>query len=86
MSDITRILIQIERGDAKATSESFSLVYDELRRIATMKLANERPGHRDIEKLGPMYFELLKDYPRAAFWYQKAIVAASTTALAKAMQ
>ena len=44
MSDITRILIQIERGDAKATSELFSLVYDELRRIATLKLANEQPG------------------------------------------
>lgn len=86
MSDITRILKPIERGDAKATSELFSVVYDELRRIAAMKLANERPGQRDIEKLGTMYFELLKDCPRAAFWYQKAIVAASTKALAKAMQ
>ncbi len=27
---------------------------------------------RDMQTLGSMYFTLLQDYPRAAFWYQKA--------------
>jgi RNA polymerase sigma factor (TIGR02999 family) len=45
MSDITRILTNIEHGDAKATGELLPLVYHELRRMAAHKMANERPGH-----------------------------------------
>ncbi|GAA5507886.1 FMN-binding protein [Novipirellula caenicola] len=33
---------------------------------------------RDMEKLGEMYFTLLQDYPRAAYWLQKAKVSATT--------
>lgn len=32
---------------------------------------------RDMEKLGMMYFELLQDYPRAAFWLRKSKATAS---------
>ena len=44
MSDVTRILSQIEQGDPKAAEQLLPLVYDELRRLAAAKLANEKPG------------------------------------------
>ena len=45
MSDVTQILQAIENGDAKAASELLPLVYQELRRLAAHKMANEAPGH-----------------------------------------
>jgi RNA polymerase sigma factor (TIGR02999 family) len=45
MSDVTRILNAIEHGDAKAADELLPLVYQELRRLAAHKMANEAPGH-----------------------------------------
>ncbi len=44
MSDVTRILNAIERGDAKATDELLPLVYEELRLLAAQKLSHETPG------------------------------------------
>lgn len=44
MSDVTRILNAIERGDAKATDELLPLVYEELRILAAQKLSHESPG------------------------------------------
>ena len=44
MSDVTCILSAIEQGDAKATEQLLPLVYDELRRLAAQKLAQEKPG------------------------------------------
>jgi RNA polymerase sigma factor (TIGR02999 family) len=44
MSEVTRILSAIEQGDPKAASQLLPLVYDELRRLAAQKLAQERPG------------------------------------------
>jgi RNA polymerase sigma factor (TIGR02999 family) len=45
MSDVTRILHAIEHGDARAAHELLPLVYQELRRLAAHKMANEAPGH-----------------------------------------
>ena len=45
MSDVTRILEAIQRGDSQAADELLPLVYDELRRIAAYKMAQEAPGH-----------------------------------------
>ena len=45
MSDVTQILQAIEHGDAKAANELLPLVYQELRRLAAHKMANEAPGH-----------------------------------------
>lgn len=45
MSDVTQILQAVERGDAKAAQEMLPLVYDELRRLAAYRMANEAPGH-----------------------------------------
>ncbi len=44
MSDVTRILSAIERGDAGATEELLPLVYEELRLLAAQKLSHEPPG------------------------------------------
>jgi RNA polymerase sigma factor (TIGR02999 family) len=44
MSEVTRILSAIEQGDPHAAEELLPLVYDELRRLAAAKLAQEKPG------------------------------------------
>jgi RNA polymerase sigma factor (TIGR02999 family) len=44
MRDITRIIRDIEQADEKALDELLPLVYDELRKLAAAKLAQERPG------------------------------------------
>jgi RNA polymerase sigma factor (TIGR02999 family) len=44
MSDVTRILGQIESGDPKAAEELLPLVYQELRRLASAKMAQENSG------------------------------------------
>jgi RNA polymerase sigma factor (TIGR02999 family) len=44
MSDVTRILSAIEQGDPQAAGQLLPLVYDELRKLAAQKLAQEKPG------------------------------------------
>jgi RNA polymerase sigma factor (TIGR02999 family) len=44
MSDVTRILSQIEAGDPAAAEQLLPLVYDELRKLAATRLAQEKPG------------------------------------------
>src|SRR5437667_3293894 len=43
MSEVTRILSAIEQGDAHAAEQLLPLVYDELRKLAAHKLAQEKP-------------------------------------------
>jgi len=45
MSDVTYILSQIESGDRTAAHNLLPLVYDELRKLASAKMAQEKPGH-----------------------------------------
>ena len=44
MSEVTRILSQIDAGDPQAAGQLLPLVYDELRKLAAAKLAHEKPG------------------------------------------
>ena len=44
MSEVTRILSDIEQGDPSAADQLLPLVYDELRKLAASKLAAEAPG------------------------------------------
>jgi RNA polymerase sigma factor (TIGR02999 family) len=44
MSDVTLILSAIERGDPQASEQLLPLVYEELRKLAAHKLAQEKPG------------------------------------------
>src|SRR6266571_5358142 len=44
MCDVTRILADIEQGDPRAAGQLLPLVYDELRKLAAQKMAQENPG------------------------------------------
>jgi len=44
MSEVTRILSAVEQGDPHAAEQLLPLVYDELRKLAAQKLAQEKPG------------------------------------------
>ena len=44
MTDVTRILSAIEQGDPHAAGELLPLVYEELRKLAAQKMAQEAPG------------------------------------------
>jgi RNA polymerase sigma factor (TIGR02999 family) len=44
MSDVTQILSRIESGDPNASEQLLPLVYDELRKLASSRLAQEKPG------------------------------------------
>jgi RNA polymerase sigma factor (TIGR02999 family) len=44
MGDVTRILSEIEGGDPKAADELLPIVYEELRKLAAQKMAQEDPG------------------------------------------
>ena len=44
MSDVTQILDRAQQGDPKAAEQLLPLVYDELHKLAAIKMAQERPG------------------------------------------
>ena len=45
LSEFTHILERVEHGDPKAAAELLPVVYEELRRLAAQKMANEAAGH-----------------------------------------
>jgi RNA polymerase sigma factor (TIGR02999 family) len=45
MADVTRLLDAAAAGDPKAAAELLPLIYDELRKLAAARMAEERPGH-----------------------------------------
>jgi RNA polymerase sigma factor (TIGR02999 family) len=45
VSDVTRVIEAVQRGDPKAADELLPLVYEELRRLAAAKMANEAAGN-----------------------------------------
>ncbi|OHB65335.1 MAG: RNA polymerase subunit sigma [Planctomycetes bacterium RBG_13_62_9] len=67
MSDVTRILNAIERGDAKATDELLPLVYEELRLLAAQKLSHESPGQtlQATALVHEAYLRLVGDEPQS---------------------
>src|SRR5580765_8227711 len=44
MADVTQILSAIEQGDPSAAEQLLPLVYDELRKLAAERMAQEKPG------------------------------------------
>jgi RNA polymerase sigma factor (TIGR02999 family) len=67
MSDVTRILSAIERGDTKATDELLPLVYEELRLLAAQKLSQEKPGQtlQATALVHEAYLRLVGDQPQS---------------------
>jgi hypothetical protein len=45
MKDVTHLLSALDQGDPHAASRLMPLVYDELRKLAAQRLAQEQPGH-----------------------------------------
>jgi hypothetical protein len=45
MAEITRILEAVQQGDLQAAAELVPLVYEEMRKVATQKMAREAPGY-----------------------------------------
>lgn len=45
LSDVTRLLEAVEQGETQAAEELLPLIYGELRRLAAVKMAQEKPGH-----------------------------------------
>jgi RNA polymerase sigma factor (TIGR02999 family) len=69
MSDVTHILSAIEQGDGQAAGQLLPLVYDELRRLAAQKLAQEKPGQTlDATSLVHEAYVRLVDTERAQHW------------------
>jgi RNA polymerase sigma factor (TIGR02999 family) len=69
MSDVTRILSAIEQGDPSAADQLLPLVYDELRKLAAQRLANEKPG-QTLEATALVHEAYLRlvDAERAQHW------------------
>ena len=67
MSDVTRILNAIERGEAKATDELLPLVYEELRLLAAQKLSHEPAGQtlQATALVHEAYLRLVGDEPQS---------------------
>jgi RNA polymerase sigma factor (TIGR02999 family) len=69
MSDVTRILSQIEHGDSAAAEQLLPLVYDELRKLAAQKMAQEAPGQtlQPTALVHEAYIRLV-DTDKAQYW------------------
>jgi len=70
MSDVTRILQQVESGDPSAAAELLPLVYDELRTLAAAKLSKEKPGQtlQATALVHEAYLRLVGDRAREQSW------------------
>jgi RNA polymerase sigma factor (TIGR02999 family) len=69
MSEVTRILSAIENGDPRAAEQLLPLVYEELRKLAAEKLAQEKPGQtlQATALVHEAYLRLV-DVERAQLW------------------
>src|SRR4051812_34795370 len=68
MNDVTRILSAIEAGDPNVAEQLLPLVYDELRKLAAQRLANEKPGQtlNATALVHEAYMRLVGDRPFAS--------------------
>lgn len=69
MADVTQILNAIEQGDSYAAEQLLPMVYDELRKLATDKMAQEKPGQtlQATALVHDAYLRLV-DVERAQHW------------------
>jgi RNA polymerase sigma factor (TIGR02999 family) len=72
MSEVTRILSAIEQGDPRAAEQLLPLVYDELRKLAAQRLAQEAPG-QTLEATALVHEAYLRlvDVQSAQHWNSK---------------
>lgn len=69
MADATQILSQIQQGDPSAAEALLPLVYDELRKLAASKMAQEKPG-QTLQATGLVHDVYLRlvDVEKAQHW------------------
>src|SRR5213592_986041 len=69
MNEVTRILSAIEQGDSHAAEQLLPLVYDELRKLAAERMAQEKPGQtlQATALVHEAYLRLV-DVERAQHW------------------
>src|SRR5262245_61304835 len=83
MTDVTHILSAIEQGDPKAADQLLPLVYDELRKLAVRKLAQEKPGQtlQATALVHEAYLRLVGGDPRQAWSGRGHFFAAAAEAM-----
>ena len=69
MTDVTQILSQIEQGDPSAAEQLLPVVYEELRKLAAAKMAQEKPG-QTLQSTGLVHeaYMRLVDVEKAQHW------------------
>jgi RNA polymerase sigma factor (TIGR02999 family) len=72
MSDVTRLLLAIDDGDSRAAAELLPLVYDELRKLAATRMAQEKPGQtlQATALVHEAYIRLV-DVEKAQDWHSR---------------
>ena len=87
MADVTEILSLIEAGDASATDELLPLVYEELRKLAAARLAQEKPGQtlQATALVHEAYLRLLDPEGNAAYDGRGHFFAAAAEAMRRLM-
>jgi len=72
MSEVTRILSAIEQGEPHAAEQLLPLVYEELRKLAAQRLAQEKPGQtlQATALVHEAYLELV-DVEQAQHWHNR---------------
>ena len=73
MNEVTRVLSAIEQGDPRAAEQLLPLVYEELRKLAAQRLAQEKPGQtlQATALVHEAYLRLL-DSDRGQDWNSRA--------------
>src|ERR1043166_1467625 len=83
MSHVTLVLEAVEKGDPKAADELLSLVYEELRHLATHRLANEPPGQtlQPTALVHEAWLRLVGHAPQAQFQTRAHFLGAAAEAM-----
>jgi RNA polymerase sigma factor (TIGR02999 family) len=83
MSDVTRILFAVEQGDAGASEQLLLRVYDELRKLAAQRLAQEKPGQtlQATALVHEAYLRLIGEAPEVGWDHRGHFFAAAAEAM-----
>lgn len=83
MNDFSRILSRLEAGDPQAADQLLPLVYDELRRLAVHRIAQERPGQtlQATALVHEAYLRLIGDGPQKNWDHRGHFFAAAAEAM-----
>src|ERR1041385_7235112 len=82
MSEVTQILERVQKGDGKAAEELLPLVYEELRKLAAVKMADQHPGHtlQPTALVHEAYLRLVSS-ERDRWWNSRHFLAAAAEAM-----